>query len=83
MSELRDEITDPTTTDIDADPRSAHRHDLDPVSLAFGVIFAGLGLLFLIGDVDVSRMSGPGVSAAILAALGCILLALGIRRYRG
>jgi hypothetical protein len=28
------------------------RHELDPVSLTFGFAFAGLGLLFLIGQAD-------------------------------
>ncbi len=28
------------------------RHELDPVSLTFGFVFAGLGLLFLIGRAD-------------------------------
>jgi hypothetical protein len=28
------------------------RHDLDPVSLTFGFVFAGLGLLFLVGRAD-------------------------------
>ena len=28
------------------------RHDLDPVSLTFGFLFAALGLLFLIGRAD-------------------------------
>jgi hypothetical protein len=28
------------------------RHELDPLSLVFGFVFAGLGLLFLFGQVD-------------------------------
>jgi hypothetical protein len=28
------------------------RHELDPISLAFGFAFGGLGLLFLIGQAD-------------------------------
>jgi hypothetical protein len=28
------------------------RHELDPVSLIFGFVFAGLGLLFLVGQAD-------------------------------
>jgi hypothetical protein len=28
------------------------RHDLDPVSLTFGFLFAALGLLFLVGRAD-------------------------------
>jgi hypothetical protein len=28
------------------------RHELDPVSLTFGFVFAGLGLLFLVGQAD-------------------------------
>ena len=28
------------------------RHELDPVSLTFGFVFTGLGLLFLLGHAD-------------------------------
>jgi hypothetical protein len=28
------------------------RHELDPVSLTFGFVFTGLGLLFLVGRAD-------------------------------
>ena len=28
------------------------RHELDPVSLTFGFVFGGLGLLFLLGQAD-------------------------------
>jgi hypothetical protein len=28
------------------------RHELDPVSLTFGFVFTGLGLLFLLGRAD-------------------------------
>jgi hypothetical protein len=28
------------------------RHELDPVSLTFGFVYAGLGLLFLLGRAD-------------------------------
>ena len=28
------------------------RHELDPISLTFGLLFTGLGLLFLVGQAD-------------------------------
>jgi hypothetical protein len=69
-------------TALESERRSVHEHTLDPISLAFGLIFAALGLLFLIGDLDAGELSTPGVWAALLAAAGCILIALGLRRSR-
>jgi hypothetical protein len=58
------------------------RHELDPVSLVFGLAFTGLGLLFLAGRVDLAyrlRWMWP----VLLLAVGlAILLDLRVRGSR-
>ena len=61
-------------------PLLLRRHDVDWVSLAFGAIFATVGIAFLVGDLDVSDLSTPLVVATSLAMVGVILLALALRR---
>jgi hypothetical protein len=61
---------------------SVHRHDLDIVSVAFGVVFAIAGLVFLLADVDASNIGSPGGWIALLGALGILLVAMGARRHR-
>ena len=63
-------------------PLLLRRHDVDWVSLAFGAIFATVGIAFLLGDLDVSDLSTPLVVAASLAMVGVISLALALRRSR-
>jgi hypothetical protein len=52
---------------------------MDPISLAFGVIFVTIGVIFLAG-FDASSLSGPGAWTAFLAVLGVLLVAIGARR---
>jgi len=63
-------------------PMRLDRHALDLVSLVFGAIFSGLGLAFLVGDLDVADLSTAVVVATSLAALGAIFLAFAMRRPR-
>ena len=60
---------------------SVHRHPLEPISLAFGVIFAILGLVFVFGDIDAKNVSSAWVWAALFGAIGLLLLAVGVRRH--
>ena len=62
--------------------RSVHHHELDPISLAFGVIFTLLGAVFLFGDIDAANVSMAWAWAALFGAVGLLLLAVGIRRHR-
>ena len=59
--------------------KPSHRHAMDPISLAFGVILVTLGLVFL-ADFDASSVSGPGAWTAFLAVVGVLLVAIGARR---
>lgn len=49
------------------------RHELDPVSLTFGVAFTGLGLLFLLGRAD-QALQLRWVWPLLLLALGAGIL---------
>ena len=50
-----------------------NRHELDPVSLIFGFVFTGLGLLFLIGRAD-QALRLQWVWPLLLLALGAGIL---------
>jgi hypothetical protein len=59
------------------------RHELDPVSLTFGLAFAGLGLLFLIGQAD-QALRLRWIWPLLLIVLGAgILLDVSRTRDRG
>jgi hypothetical protein len=58
------------------------RHDLDPISLVFGVAFLLLGLVFLVGGADVTSL-GPGwIWPLPLIAVGALIVASAARRER-
>ena len=49
------------------------RHELDPISLTFGLLFTGLGLLFLIGQAD-QALRLKWVWPLLLFAVGAAIL---------
>jgi uncharacterized membrane protein len=55
-----------------------NRHRLDPVSLVAGLLFTGLGVAFLAGNVTFSNMDLAWLWPLAVIALGVALLA-GIR----
>ena len=57
------------------------RHDLDPISLTFGLLFTGLGLLFLVGQAD-QALRLRWVWPLLLFAIGAAIL-LDVTRARG
>jgi Na+/proline symporter len=61
---------------------SVHAHPLEVVSLAIGIILLTLGLVFAVGDVDVTRIGVGWIWFGILAATGLVLLALAWRRHK-
>jgi cytochrome c-type biogenesis protein CcmH/NrfF len=56
------------------------RHPLDPVSLVFGLLLAGLGLTFLLARIDIANTNLRWVWPLPLLALGALMIALGSRR---
>lgn len=50
------------------------RHRLDPLSLAFGLVFLAIGGLALVGGVDVSLVHLRWVAAAGLLVFGLTML---------
>lgn len=49
------------------------RHELDPISLTFGLLFTGLGLLFLVGQAD-QALRLRWVWPLLLFAIGAAIL---------
>ena len=58
------------------------RHETDPLSLAFGVIFATIGGVFLFGNIDAFEFVSVWALPAILLATGVVLGAVAIARHR-
>jgi hypothetical protein len=61
---------------------SVHTHPLEVVSLAIGTILLALGLVFAVGDVDISRASVGWISFGTLGTIGVLLVAQAVRRHR-
>lgn len=78
-----DEDATRTEPELELGPEpSVHKHPLDPISLTFGAMFTIVGAVFLFGDIDAASVSMAWVWAPFLAAIGLLLLAIGIRRHQ-
>jgi hypothetical protein len=58
------------------------RHPLDPFSLVFGIMFAGLGGLLLNTEIDVADFSGRWLLPLPLLFVGFLFVAFGLNRLR-
>jgi hypothetical protein len=58
------------------------RHPLDPFSLVFGIMFAGLGGLLLNTEIDVADFSGQWLLPLPLLFVGFLFVAVGLNRLR-
>ncbi len=58
------------------------RHDLDPVSLVFGVVFAVVGAVSLLDHADVISIDGKWLWPGLLIALGLVGLITALRPDR-
>ena len=56
------------------------RHDIDPFSLVFGVLFGAIGLAFLVAHPDVSAFRW--IWPIPILALGALVVALSLRGER-
>jgi hypothetical protein len=54
-------------------------HDLDAVSLAFGLAFASLGVSFLLSPLGVFDLPWEWVAPALILALGAVVLVSAVR----
>jgi hypothetical protein len=54
-------------------------HDLDAVSLAFGLAFAGLGVSFLLSPLGVFDLPWEWVAPLVILALGAVVLVSAVR----
>jgi hypothetical protein len=58
------------------------RHAFDPVSLVFGAIFAGVGLTFLFGTIDLAALPPAWSWPIPLMIVGALIILLAVRRDR-
>jgi hypothetical protein len=58
------------------------RHPLDPFSLVFGIMFAGLGGLLLNTGIDVADFSVRWLLPLPLLFVGLLFVAFGLNRLR-
>ena len=58
------------------------RHEFDPISLVFGAIFTATGLIFLFGNVDLTRVPPAWSWPIPLMIVGALIILLSVRRGR-
>ena len=58
-----------------------NRHPFDPVSFLFGLLFAGLGLIFLFGDFNLLELGWRWIWPVPVLFLGALLLSLALNRH--
>ena len=56
------------------------RHDLDPVSLIFGILFLGLASTALFDNIDLTPFEARWVWPALLIVAGALVLVSSINR---
>ena len=56
------------------------QHDIDPISLVFGLMFAASGALFMSANIDFSDVRGEWVWPIPLVLVGLALLASALSR---
>jgi uncharacterized membrane protein len=56
------------------------RHDIDPISLVFGLMFAAAGVLFMSANLDFSDVRGEWVWPIPLVLVGIALLVSALAR---
>lgn len=58
------------------------KHQTDPMSLAFAVIFITVGAAFWLGDVDAFEFVSVWALPLVLVSAGLVLGAVAVIRYR-
>ncbi len=57
-------------------------HELNPISLVFGLAFAALGSTFLFGPTDVGRLHLDRIWPLAVIVMGALIIVLAARRGR-
>jgi hypothetical protein len=58
------------------------RHDFDPLSLVFGLLFLGTGLWVAVGRFNLVSLENDGVWSVLAIGAGAILLLPAVARLR-
>jgi hypothetical protein len=58
------------------------RHQFDPISMVFGATFTATGLIFLFGNVDLTRVPPAWSWPIPLMIVGALIILLSVRRGR-
>jgi hypothetical protein len=58
------------------------RHEFDPLSLVFGLLFLGTGLWVAVGRFNLASLDNDGVWSALAIGAGAILLLPAVARLR-
>jgi hypothetical protein len=58
------------------------RHELDPISLLFGLFFAAIALIFLFGEIDMDRLDEPWLWSLPVLLVGLVFASVGFRNVR-
>jgi hypothetical protein len=58
------------------------KHELDAVSLFFGLLFAGVAVVGLMGDIDIGTVAWEAWGPVLAIVGGIFFLVLGIDRSR-
>ena len=58
------------------------KHELDALSVFFGVVFAGVGAAFLFTDVQLEDLGSGWVVPTLALAIGLIFLSAAVRRTK-
>ena len=58
------------------------RHDLDAISLFFGLMFAAVGLIAFVGSLDVGTLTWEGTGPVLALVAAIFFVVLGIDRSR-
>ena len=59
-----------------------HKHETDPLSLAFALIFMTVGAAFWFGDIDAFEFVSVWALPLVLVSAGLVLGAVALIRYR-
>ena len=56
------------------------KHPFDPISFLFGLVFAVVGIVFIVGDVNIAEVGWRWVWPLPVLFLGALLLTLAMKR---